>query len=188
MNDHELDRMLNHAVNVDHSAEFLVRVRGRVAQEQDSPGGGLRWLVAASSVAVVLLVALTVSWRAREAAPARPSVVVQSTDAPIEQRSATRAIDGPAVAQPAAVRRQTRNRRAAVIDPATTAFPEILISPEDARAFEVFVAYALENRLPSELSTDTSADSAPLVVSRIEIPPLAIEPLQAPTRLEGDRR
>lgn len=188
MNDQELARALRTAVNVNHSLEFLARVRGRVAVEQ-MPRWPLRWpfVLAGATLSAVAIVAAIVAWPAAEQSGSVQAPLVVSegkTDPapPSAIRDPRSGFRGPRSAV-AAVRRNANIRRR---PPAASRFPEVLISPEDARAFELLVTSARAHRIP-ELPTDSVSSSREVALPRIEVPHVIIEPLPEIARLEGDR-
>ena len=179
MNDQELARALRAAVNVNHSPEFLARVRGRVAVEQ-MPRWPLRWpfVLAGATMSAVAIVAAIVAWPASE-----HSVSVQAPVAVSEGR--TDPAPPPSAipdSRPAVIRRTASVRR----PPAASPFPEVLISPEDARAFDLLVTSTRAHRIP-ELPTDSVSARHEVTLPRIEVPHVIIEPLPEIARLEGDR-
>jgi hypothetical protein len=180
MNDQELARALRAAVNVNHSPEFLARVRGRVAVEQ-MPRWPPRWpfVLAGATMSAVAIVAAIVAWPAGEhPAPVQPHVIVSDPAPP-----------PPAIRDPRSAIRDPRSGRNASVrrrPPAASPFPEVLISPEDARAFDLLVTSARAHRIP-ELPTDSVSARHEVTLPRIEVPHVIIEPLPEIARLEGDR-
>ena len=65
-------------------------------------------------------------------------------------------------------------------------FPEVVIAPDDARAFELFVTTARQGLIPHELPTGGSDERATLTVPKLEITPVTIEPLAPAGRIEGE--
>lgn len=189
MNDQELARALRAAVNVSHSPEFLARVRARVDVEQ-MPRWSLRWpmVLAGATMSAVAIAAAIVAWPAGER-----SVSVQAPVAVSEGRP-----DPAPPASPPAIRdprSAIRHPRSAVVrgnanmrrQPlAASPFPEVLISPEDARAFDLLVASARARRIP-ELPADSVSARHEVTLPRIEVPHVIIEPLPEIARLEGER-
>jgi hypothetical protein len=188
MNDQELARALRTAVNVNHSPEFLARVRGRVAVEQ-MPRWPVRWpfVLAGATLSALAIVAAIVAWPAGEQSVSVQAPVVVSegkTDpapptSPPAIRDPRSAIRHP----PSAVVRRNANIS---LPSAAAPFPEVLISPEDARAFDLLVTSARARRIP-ELPTDSVSSTREVALPRIEVPQVIIEPLPEIARLEGDR-
>ena len=182
MNDQELARALRAAVNVGHSPEFLARVRARVAVEQ-MPRWSLRWpvVLAGATMSAVAIVAAIVAWPAGER-----SMSVQAPVAVSEGRNDPAPPASPPAIRvpPSAVVRGNANIRR--LPPAASPFPEVLISPEDARAFDLLVTSARAHRIP-ELPTDSVSARHEVTLPRIDVPHVIIEPLPEIARLEGDR-
>jgi hypothetical protein len=62
----------------------------------------------------------------------------------------------------------------------------VLISSEDARAFELFVRTARQGLIPNELPTDRYEQHAALMIPKLDIAPVTIEPLAPAARVEGE--
>jgi len=176
MNDQELARMLRAAVNVDHSPEFLARVRARVGEKQ-TPKWSWRWLLgpvatAACAAAVIAAIAM---WPVRQELPAppRPPTIRVMADFAAEPP--------PNVVE---TRRTPNVKRRAT---EASGLPDALISPDDARAFQLLVRTVREGRLSAESLPPRRSAGQGVMVSTIEIPRVTIEPLPEIARLEGVR-
>ena len=181
MTDQELDRVLAAAVNVDHSPEFFARVRSRVADEQIARWP-LRWplALAGAALSAAALIAAIVAWpeRERSVATQPPVIAVDHEPGP-----------APPVSPPSAPAPRRASVQRNVIHPRpqpALRLPEILISPEDARAFDLLIASAQARRIP-ELPTDSVSARNEVTLPPIEVPPVMIEPLPEIARLEGER-
>jgi hypothetical protein len=62
--------------------------------------------------------------------------------------------------------------------------PEVLVSPDEQRAFETLVARAAEGRIPPVLPSDDVSAQAALAFSKIEVPGVEVEPLPPIAPLE----
>jgi hypothetical protein len=173
MDDLELDRELQAALDVTPSPEFVARVRGAVANQR---GGFLAggWSVpaglgCATFAAVVLAVA---PWNVSD--QPQPGVDAISL--------------APSVGQQELVNRQPKERPREpkappvvrlkpLVAPAdeTTQIPEVLISQADKRAFEEFVAAIQRHHFTATF--EEAPSSAPLVLTDVTVSPIAIEPL-----------
>lgn len=188
MTDQELDRALAEAVNVGHSADFLARVRSVVAAEPAPARWHLPWSFAAAGAAVVTAagVVVIVGWLANEHdLPAQTPLVVS------DSHTSLRAVEGTLVASSTSpsnvvpTRQQVRPRGK---PRATSRFPEVVVSRDDARAFDLLIRSARLASIPDVLPMDDLSPSEALTLPRIEIPPVDIQPLPQVARLEqGDR-
>lgn len=176
MNDTELDRALRAAINVDHSPEFLPRVRARVVVEPRQLWPRWTFALTGAGLAAVALVMAIVGWSGGQRREAPPPVVISKDTAPGVPPAPPSTIHGPAQSRPIVRRRP----------PVAPDFPAPVISPDDARAFALLVRSVRERRIPEELPMDSAANRAATLPS-IEIPPVTIEPLPEIARLEGDR-
>jgi hypothetical protein len=86
----------------------------------------------------------------------------------------------PSVEYPAAVPMSERA-------PAASPFPEVIVAEEDRRALGLFVRRVHEGLVPPVFPTEDPPGSVP-VIARVEISPLAIEPLEIPRLEEGERQ
>ena len=192
MTDEELDSTLASAVNVDPSPDFLARVRMTVAAESMSPQGHTRWpAVAAGAVlSAALVVTLIGMWpraAGRPLAPAPPTGDAVLVSPHITMGPAPRAVVAPPVRVEAP--RTSRRRLLPLAVAASPALapsraPEVLVSPDEQRAFETLVARAAEGRIPPVLPSDDVSAQAALAFSKIEVPGVEVEPLPPIAPLE----
>jgi hypothetical protein len=191
MNDQDLARALRVAVNVDHSPEFLARVRARVSMER-APIWSRRWVFGpvAAALAAIAVIGLIDGWRTGQRSVSTPTPVTISkgnTAAPVPVPSTMQAPSVIASASPPKVMRMRPARNIGTRPAAASRLPEALIARDDARAFEMLLTKARELRIPGELPTEGVSASREVALPRIEIPPVIIEPLPEIARLEGDR-
>jgi hypothetical protein len=185
LSDEALDRELAAALQVEPSPEYVARIRARVAREP-APSAWFDWrwasgVAVASAVVVLAFVAL---WRGGDVAP--PSREARTLDVALpivsgpggEDRSggssdprtdtrsggppAPRARDGAAVTVTADIDRPP--------------FAEVLISPDEVRAYELLLLAVEERRLPPVPEVESTQDDEATL--GIEIAPLVIAPLQ----------
>jgi len=190
LSDETLAREIEAALAVDPSPEFLARVRARVAQEERPVSWPLRWQWVAGTVvtAIAALLAVYVA-RAPEPAVSRgpePIAVVRPLP---DAKSST--LTAPAIAerQPApsssgSVR--TRTPVAASIGAASaTAVPEVLISDEERRGFQLLLASLSKEKDAKQLekALSTVETSGP---PWLEVSPIVIEPFPQFAVSEGD--
>jgi hypothetical protein len=199
--DEHLDRGLAAALNVDHSPEFLARVRERVARDERPRAWTLRWPLgaAAAVVAALLLVLVTSSTRERPGnralgAPtatraARGGAAIPAVSETAAPRTAT--VDDSRRALPTEYPRTTpgdvERVRATAAERAPAAAserhePAVLVSDNEVRAFEKLLA--LSRRPDVDL---TLPDVAPAIdeLALIAIVPIEIPPQPPIERLEG---
>jgi hypothetical protein len=171
MTDHELDRALAAAINVDHSPDLLARVRAHVAAQPVGPPRHVRLFVLAGAAYVAAaLIAAIVTWPvAQPVLPERPRLTVFDRVPP--------AIVPP---RPAPT---DRGPRIAARGPR---MPQVLISQEDARTVDLLVAIARERRAVEQLPADTASKTTAVTLPGIDIPRVSIEPLAEITRPEGE--
>jgi hypothetical protein len=202
MTDHELDAALASALDVDHSPEFVARVRTRVAAEAASPSWYARRSVrmglgasfsAAALVAVLAWpgdgelrpVADAVPGQSVASAPAAPMSDLSSTLGTPQATATAPGATGtmPHVRSVASAVRQQRAQRLesapwrAALAPDEPRGPEVVVSADEARAFRLLVERASQGLVPARLPGEAVDPDAPIVVSRIEIDPVTIEPL-----------
>jgi hypothetical protein len=191
MNDQELGRALRVAVNVDHSPEFLARVRARVSMEQ-APKWSRRWVFGpvAAALAAIAVIGLIDGWRTGQRSVSTPAPLTISkgnTAAPVTVPSTVQPASVIARASPPKVVRVGHARNIGTRPAAVSPLPEALIARDDARAFEMLLTKARELRIPTELPTEGVSASREVALPRIEIPQVTIDPLPEIVRLEGDR-
>jgi len=189
MTDQELDQALSAALDVDHAPDFRARVRARVAAEPRSVGWHVRWpfAVAGVGLSAIALVVLIVSWPdGRHWLPGQTPIAVSQWKPPVPP--AQSAIQTPTVIHTAANAVLTGR---GPLEPGRSTeprFPEVVISPEDARALRFLVTTIQKGVLPEEMPVGGVSRTDLPALPDIAIPPVAIEPLPQIERLEqGDR-
>jgi hypothetical protein len=175
-----LDRDIRRALAVDPSAEFVARVRLRIAAEPAPRTPALAWVCSAIAVVAAAAVAWLVVAPTRMT-PARVAPVVARTvphvAAPADFAAS---LAGPHLTRaPRVPSRTVSQRRDAV---ALTA-PEILIDSREARAIRAFLDSARERSIHLRpLATDTIE---PELKPNIYIAPITIDPLTMAPGPEG---
>ena len=184
MNDQELDRLLAAALDVEHSPDFVGRVRRRIDAERARRWSTTGRFAVAACLAAVVLAAVLLRPQRRVAPPARaPAPTAGSIPSAASVASApTRAAMLASVpdARPLSVSRPKRPARPA----GRLRTPEVLLSMEERRGLELAVRVARRGLLPSEL---LSAPPETHVLEPIAISPMNIEPLPEIVPLQGDR-
>ena len=184
LTDSAIDREIRDALAVEPSPEFLVRVRAQIANEPIAMFAPRRVMGLAALAAVVAL-AVTVSL-------SRPDTLMPSSSPQVSESQGADSVlsaapeapspaserSSPQVAPPPREAATTRSPRS------KQSLPEVLISADDAKAFQQLIAGVREGRF--ELSF---AEDAPVTGSRevteLIVPPIAIEPLNWPMAQEG---
>jgi hypothetical protein len=190
-----LDREIQQLLAVEHSPEFLARVRTAVALE--SPRRG--WLftrplaAAVGGLGAVALAALIIGWPAPVPTPravSAPRVQRPGTTRlapPPEQRAeATGRLETP----PTSVSASRRVRRASVPPPVVASrdpFADVLISAEETHALNALVASVRGGRMPAVAPSDPAVSGPLAIPMELQISTLVITPLAPLARLEGDR-
>ena len=184
MTDNELDRALSSALDVEPRADFLARVRMRVAAEP-APSN---WLVparlaGAAAVMVVAAAAGVVFWNgAKEPqggtvtrVAASPEIVTVQPEAPVtaESEAPTR----PSTSAAAAPERQHEH----VMSPAS----DVQVASADTEMLALAIEAARQGVLVPAGERDPGA---PLAVSGIDLPPLEVEPLAVVTLFDTGER
>ena len=175
MDDLELDRELQTALDVTPSPEFVARVRGAIAARpriRVTP----RWLLPAGAAACVLLAAVLSGVRVRDAVVEAPVEVPRPTSRPLPA-----SVDGPdrgqSSSRPSVA--QALKRHPPVINAtasATSELPEVLVSQADKRAFEEFVTAVWEQRVTPPLEGIEAPTT--WATNALTVAPLTIEPLE----------
>ena len=186
LTDTELDRTLTAALAVDPSPEFLARVRTRLASE---PGPTTRWRLAsfaasAAAVTVAIAAVVLIVNMPPVVTPADPAV--EGRQRPTPERMAA-PVSTVAPAARAAVGSGTTRAR---VEPAVERrrLPEVLVSPDEQRAFDLLVAVVQAGRMPEvPEQTDLLAGES-VAIPDVAIAPLVIEPLPRMARLEQGAR
>jgi hypothetical protein len=208
LSDSALEREIESALAADPSPEFLARVRTRIASEPAPAawawwrrGGSsdppVRWplLTAGAGVAVVVI-AMLVPWT-RSTPLESPRQVAASEDVTLEppvRLKPDTTPEGESVrsvrlqADPEAAEGQSVRSARLQADPDARPFPEVLISEDEQRAFELFVVAVQQGRMPDVPAADPATDMGFLEIPDVAIAPLVIEPLPQIARLElGER-
>lgn len=177
-----LDREIEALLAVEHSPELPAKIRARIAAEPAPRSPWFSWtLVPAGAGLAAAAVAVTLWFPGRSApvavAPPSSVPVMESAAAPLPVAPALEgrdALPAPAPVRPAA--------RAAA--PATN--PEVLISPEDGRAFRLLLTRVREGLIVALPEGDP--DEAVVGPPWIEIAPVVIAPLAHLAQDEGGRQ
>jgi hypothetical protein len=181
------DAELRAALNVEPSAEFVARVRTRIASEPAPSRWRLAWVMVPVATAAVLILGALVEIRPRP----EPAVPVQTVT-----QSAPISVPPPAIAPEPALsgaRLQADQRRVRLQADrlGSAAVPEVLVSADERRALE-FVALIVSNGRIEDLEVEPAKTGIEAVTLRdVDIVPITglgqvrIEPLQI-ARLEGE--
>ena len=186
LTDTELDRELAAAFAVEPSPEFLARVRTRLASD---PGPAPRWRLgwfAASAAAATVAVAAVVLTSDMRSVVTLPPPAVERDARPAPERVAARVatVAPPARATARSTPAPARVERAA----GERSLPEVLVSPDEQRAFNLLVAVAQDGRMPGlPRHTEVLAGES-VAIPDVAIAPLVIEPLPRMARLEQGAR
>jgi hypothetical protein len=180
MTDETLDRELAAAFAVEHSPEFLARVRSRVAGETARPAIG-SWMFASATAIIAIAVAVLVI-ATRSATTVVPSVV--GRDIALAGIPAVPPIVDPAtvprIAEPS---RPRQSKRASASPAVNEGGHVVLISQDEQRAFALLVRTIEDGRLSP--AAGLSAAPGEPVLESIQIPPLDTTPLPDIPQLEG---
>jgi hypothetical protein len=174
--DAALDREIESMLAVDPSPEFAARVRARVGEGPVPVQWWRHWKPGVA--AAVAVIAAFVMWPdrvQREEAPVPARLAIERTEPSVPV-----APSSPAEAQVARPERSEPVRRrgaprAAETAPAMAAVP--VVSEDDARAFDAFLAVVRDRNIRLVFDEETPASA--LTTSTIAIAPIAIEPLPA---------
>lgn len=182
MTDHEVDRALAAALDVEPRPDFLARVRADVArQPAPSPWPGW-WRAAATATAVGVVVVMATLPRGTDA-PA-PTTADHSRrnlafDQPTDRSEMSGAAAGIAAVVPAS----------RAVAPKTTgashSTPAVQIAVVDAEMVRLAIDAAREGLLAP---AGESVTSPPLTVSAIDVPLLEVEPLRIVTLAQSGER
>jgi hypothetical protein len=193
MSDLQLDRELEQALAVDHSPEFLARVRTRIEAEQVRAGWGFRWVIAAGAAAAAVVVAFVAVAPPATVPPSSPSAPSRSVAAPAAARTAA----GPRVPQdstspgtrvtPSPVREAVQaavgsQPGAADVRP----LPEVLISEDEVRVYRMLLGM-VEQQPEAAQPARVRKESELVELPDVALMPLRIEALPPLARLEGER-
>jgi hypothetical protein len=195
LSDAAFDRELDAAVNVDPSPEFVARVRTRIANETAPAPWRVRWTVLAwGAAAAVLAVAAMVTLgptgkRVEPQQAVAPEVAVQERVAPpapvVSEHSAPAPGGKPARPGPQPVSSPPQVAR---VDsqPDLPPFPEVLVSADEVRAYQMLLGIAEQQRLPAS-PPPARADAGVVELQDIQLASLTIDALPPLARLEGER-
>lgn len=181
MTDDELERALEQALDVEPQPDFLARVRTGLAQEPaPSPWAGWWRAAVAGSAAAGLIALVTLRPADDSGGPAvADSPLAAPVARPMAQTTRASEVEEPRVAQPSAAP-AVRTARAAVRPRRTPAATAALA---DAEMLRLVIEAAQEG-----LFQPADSLAGPLEVTRLELPPLALEPLAAIAPVdEGER-
>ena len=175
LNDSALEREIESLLAVEPSPDFLARVRTHIANEPEPSRWRLAWVVVpAMGACIVVFATVMVMWsRPEPVAPVQAVTPRPVLPAIVEREPA---VEVPRVVARAAAR--GRHQPAAAVD----AFPEVVISEDEQRAFASLLVAVQQERLPVLVRAEGEIEE-PLRPSALEIEQLTIEPLQV-TRLE----
>ena len=182
MNDQELDRALANALDVEPGADFLARVRMRVATEPAPSvwGAPLRFAAAAAALAMAAG-AGAVFWNGPEDPPAGATVRV----APPREIAVAQTAP-PVVAKGRRVpARAITSRTAATVT--GTSLPRPLISIDDAQSVGLLAA-SVRSGVVADLLAPASVPEGPIQVAALEVPLLMPEPSIQVDRVEAGER
>ncbi len=169
-----LDREIESMLAVDPSPEFLARMRTRVAEEPGPSAWRWGWTFAFAGVAVATMVAVVV-WQSGQRAP--------SSEIPVQLPQVAEAVAPPAPVAVEVERPRASRRAGPTIRARETANLTPMISPDDARAFELLLSTIRQDEVVLVLRDDMP-DSA-LSASTLAVAPITIEPVPVPEPLEG---
>ena len=199
LSDSALDRELESALGIEPSAEFLARVRTRIAAEPEPSPWRLasvvsgfsrtrRWSVeplGGLAIAGIVLAVIIPRWmRDEHVVTPAPLAIAQDVRRPTDAQ-------GPialAVKQPA---RTIPQRPAQTpLDSVHTVplqLSPVLFAEEDQRAFALFVTAVADGRVPEKVvQTLSEEDMTPLAIALLEIDPLP--KLAAVVQVEGEAK
>ncbi len=160
-----LDREIEDLLAVDPSSDFVAKVRRRVAAEQVLAASWLSWRLVPLSAGLVAALAAVVLWPSTPTEPVAPSFA----DAGRVGKSTTTAGSAPD-APLASVAPRAPTTQHAIAPPA-----EVLVSPQEAAAFELLLTRVREGQLPD--MTESLAVVDAIGPEWIAIAPLVIDPI-----------
>ena len=181
MNDQELDRALTSALDVEPGADFLARVRMRVATEPAPSvwGAPLRF-AAAAAVLAMAAGAGTMFWNGT----APPAVTTMRVSPPPEITAVPPA--PPVVARGSRVPARAITSRA-VATVTGTSLPQPLISIDDAQSAGLLAA-SVRSGVVADLLAPATVPEGPIRVAALEVPLLMPEPPIQVDRVEAGER
>jgi hypothetical protein len=176
MTDQDLDRALADALDVEPQADFLARVRTEVAR-QPAPSAWPGWWRIAAATTAAAVVVIAAYWPAREDEPAIPARTVARVEPPATPAPAAQTV---ARIEPAAA--LPRRAGQVAVRAVPLALPAPQISSQDADLLRHTLAGASAGLFAPSAARDAAA---PLTVSGIELPPIAVMPLAQMTQLDS---
>jgi hypothetical protein len=181
----DIDRALAAALDVAPSADFVARVRQRVAREPRPLPFWRGWRIAVPALAAAVLVAIGLVVMSRRT-PAAPPLLQARSIPPVDMRPAI-------VDPPRAVPGSTPRARAVAVrgKPAwreVRTEPEVLVPPEEIEMYRRLFAAA--QTVPHAVVVESPKDIvAARDISDIAIEPIKIEPIAPPpSGSQGERQ
>ena len=187
--DASLDREIESLLAAEPSAEFVARVRTRVAQEPDPHQWRTTWMLTVAGAVTVVIVTV-IAWPSRETAgPKGPAPRVQ------EQPIVARATESVAVPPPVqGVRRQPAVTRVVALaeSPARALdidLPEVVLGENEVKAYTALVASIRQSRFDVAVPAAPDLDAPLEIKEQPPIEPIEIEPIVrlAVLQAEGER-
>ena len=185
--DSEIDRALAAALAVEPSAEFLARVRTRIASEPEPSAWRFPWTFAAVGAMALALVSAVGVLHMNQVMPQAETVLE-----PLPSRALVFASLSlmPTMVTNMSIRRPVKKVKQAGNVAATfdRTEPEVLIDAGEAAALRRLFSRSIEGRIDPWAFEETPQVTAALpVANEIEIAPITIEPL-VPVNPEGARQ
>lgn len=182
MDEMRLDEELRQALNVEPSAEFVARVRARIASEPApsrwrlAPRNAAKafwqtWVMVPATAVVILAAAAVLIRTGIE--PVRP-VAADVALAPVAPAPVSAPIVEPVRAVPA--------RRTAARPRTRSVFDDVVVSEREQMAFNALLLALGQDRVPVRVQQANEVEET-LVPPPMEVPDLIVEPLQV-TRLD----
>jgi hypothetical protein len=175
------DAELRAALNIEPSAEFVARVRTRIASEPAPSRWRLAWVMVPVATAAVVILGALIEMRPRP----EPAAPIQA-----EAPTSVSPVPAPVAVENEPAVRGVRLQAERTVKRVAPAFPDVLVSADERRALEFVAAITARGRigdLPME-PADTGIEAVTLhdveIVAMTGLTPLRIEPLQI-ARLEG---
>jgi hypothetical protein len=192
LSDAALDRELDAALNVDPSPEFQARVRLRVARDEAATGWRFEWRLAGVMAAVATLaLAVITLWPAAQ--PSVPRAAVTAVPAVAEATTSERPVP-PSVALPTTPRiagpglqaspAEAPPTRLTALAPIVLPLPEVLVSADEVRAYEMLFAIVRPEPSPPAARAGDTGPSETVELEDLAIVPLRIEPLPQMARVQ----
>jgi hypothetical protein len=163
-----LDREIEELLAVDHSPEFVAKVRLRVAAEPVPASGWLGARLIPIAAALVVVAAAAVLWPSVKPASREPNILAgkmpPAADAPPETGAPAASASAGITRARTPLPRKSPAKREVVV-----------IAPEEAAAFDVLLARVSEGQLPEMQESLAALDATG--PEWIEILPVVIEPI-----------